>query len=110
MTLFIPQWDHNDLPPTPPPLDLSPQPPPWHLDLTIGTSPGLTRRWDTIQLKFNRTCLALYQLQQKYSVGCKEWEGGEKKGGEVDVEEWVRHAMVLANIAARRTDDPKLGG
>ncbi|KAJ3099205.1 Cytidine and dCMP deaminase domain-containing protein 1 [Phlyctochytrium planicorne] len=183
MTLFIPQWDHADIPeedseaeedttifrleephPGIPPIPAStdtiagsfgslsikdspvPKPPsaphppiqtPWKIDESIGTSTGIARRWDTIQSKFKRTCLAMQLLQEKYAVGVRCWthrhphhhqfhhhlrhlemakasdEHGRRKSSDLEIVPelpiWARHAMVLANIAARRTDDPKLG-
>ncbi|KAI8853815.1 hypothetical protein BC829DRAFT_381423 [Chytridium lagenaria] len=145
MTLFIPQWDHGEisedmtefhlepitiLDPSPTtPLPMVPSSP-WSIDASIGTAAGIARRWDTIMMKFRRTCLALRMLQEKYAVGVRVWHAAEeqarafaaaaaasaneaedlwKETTPPELPVWARHAMVLANIAARRTDDPKLG-
>ncbi|KAI9329804.1 cytidine deaminase-like protein [Zopfochytrium polystomum] len=184
MTLFIPQWDHGDIPESDLPdgddMDDNPfdaslsslQAPPsdslhangshnhltaskspvlvasatvsdspetvatftphiqWPLDESVGKAPGIASRWDTIKLKFRRTCVAISLLDLRYQVrvvrssGKGVWsspvrariEVDDGTGGRTsDVEEdeeipkWARHGMVLAHIAARRTDDPKLG-
>ncbi|KAI9326883.1 cytidine deaminase-like protein [Zopfochytrium polystomum] len=172
MTLFIPQWDHGDIPESDlpdgddmddNPFDASSHPfklrlrilctptfssplqrsltarkpsqplrahIQWPLDESVGKAPGIASRWDTIKLKFRRTCVAISLLDLRYQVrvvrssGKGVWsspvrariEVDDGTGGRTsDVEEdeeipkWARHGMVLAHIAARRTDDPKLG-
>ena len=78
----------------------------------------MAERWDTIKLKFKRTIYALNLLEKRYQVDTLKWKGSiyHMNSAQHIVEKhceklpfWARHAMVLAHIAARRTDDPKLG-
>ncbi|KAI8616071.1 hypothetical protein BC830DRAFT_1119577 [Chytriomyces sp. MP71] len=151
LTLFIPQWDHGDIddaftPSSPskpskrkrtPHLVHPPTPKwSWPLDKTLETSPGISRRWPIIQLKFARTVAALNQLAARYYVQARtldDWSTRlrdsmdsaarvatntetngppfnlEEADKEVELPVWARHAMVVAHIASKRTDDPKLG-
>ncbi|KAJ3074228.1 Cytidine and dCMP deaminase domain-containing protein 1 [Podochytrium sp. JEL0797] len=99
----------------------------WPLDPHLATSTGIARRFPVIQLKFARTCMALNAVAKRYHVrarGMEEWRARYDSGGggvgegvvelgkedeRAGVPVWARHAMVLAHIAAKRTDDPKLG-
>ncbi|KAJ3333666.1 Cytidine and dCMP deaminase domain-containing protein 1 [Blyttiomyces sp. JEL0837] len=87
----------------------------WKMDASVGKSPGIATRWHTIQRKFWRTCVAISLLDNRYRVNARLWgrsyEGTKDKESQKEdvLPGWARHAMVLAHIAARRTDDPKLG-
>ncbi|KAJ3247090.1 Cytidine and dCMP deaminase domain-containing protein 1 [Chytriomyces hyalinus] len=144
-TLFIPQWDHGDIddefiPPSPSKpskkkqtTQVTPAAPKlsWPIDKKLEQSPGISRRWPIIELKFARTVAALNLLAARYHVQARplgEWTRRYREGAgsgdafssveEIDLSKtdeqvglplWARHAMVLAHIAAKRTDDPKLG-
>lgn len=118
LSLYIPQWDHSgveeDDETTPTPTTPLPLPYFWTLNPDAGSSPGLAPRWLTIVRKFQRTILAINYLHQQYSKRIhQQWlDSDEKvredKGGELAPAR-VRHGIVLAHIAAKRTDDPKVG-
>ncbi|KAJ3125969.1 Cytidine and dCMP deaminase domain-containing protein 1 [Irineochytrium annulatum] len=125
MTFFIPQWDHGEVTEDlselyldgPPASVLDSEPLQWQLDDSIGTAGGIVRRWDTIKAKFRRTCYAIRLLEERYRVPVRTWAGLDANPAQVEAAStstpalppWASHAIVLAHIAARRTDDPKLG-
>ncbi|KAJ3091635.1 Cytidine and dCMP deaminase domain-containing protein 1 [Quaeritorhiza haematococci] len=117
LSMYIPQWDHssNDLLHGPlASFELSNETAFWELDETIGRSPGMAGRWETIKAKFKRTLIAIYLLVQRYNVPVRSQTLIQDVGiVESQEGEWppslIAHAMVLAHIAARRTDDPKVG-
>ncbi|KAJ1561042.1 hypothetical protein HK405_005112, partial [Cladochytrium tenue] len=86
----------------------------WELDEAAGQAPGIASRWATIRQKFRRTCVALSLLDLRYGGEVRCWTAAATtttvaEPDEAEPPAWARHAMVLAHIAARRTDDPKLG-
>jgi len=116
LTLYIPQWDHAEtLNPTPVFEQFTEY---WHLDQKLGTSPGIASRWPTILSKFRRTMVAISRLQKKYDVSVRSQTINEAAFSPLDLfiegspklsPPHIRHAIILAHIAARRTDDPKVG-
>lgn len=114
MALYIPQWLHSDWK-----LSLEgeaelaakytiPDDWGWHLDNSIGSSPSISDRWPSIQAKFNKTLLAMHILETRYKTHICRLKCGEEVGTEPS-KDLHRHAIILAHIAARRTDDPKVG-
>ncbi|KAJ3382862.1 Cytidine and dCMP deaminase domain-containing protein 1 [Lobulomyces angularis] len=123
--LYIPQWDHSYLERCAVETANSSYtnftglfadvPNIWELDEEISTHAGIAPRWNTISLKFRKTLAAIAHLKRIYDVpvfkqihhhqlvsSCLEGEMEE-------CPEIISHAIVLAHIAARRTDDPKVG-
>ncbi|KAL2911886.1 hypothetical protein HK105_208606 [Polyrhizophydium stewartii] len=105
----------------------------WALDMSIASTPALSMRWATIVAKFRRTIRALELLHGRYThatirrsvagphsaaaVAAVAAGGAhtnhDRSSSETMTDAYraalVRHAMVLAHIAAKRTDDPKVG-
>lgn len=83
----------------------------WVLDESIGSTGGIASRWDTIKAKFARTLVAIDQLIQIYRVGVRSQTVDQEivEGVQVECPLIIQHAIVLAHIAAKRTDDPKVG-
>ncbi|KAH6582619.1 hypothetical protein BASA60_001864 [Batrachochytrium salamandrivorans] len=102
--------------------------PKWVLDVDVGSTPALSTRWPMIVSKFDRTIRALRILHRRFAHAAlvphtgnniksatSHCVHGNSSGPTHGVEmsnhktELVRHAMVLAHVAAKRTDDPKVG-
>ena len=110
LTMYIPQWLHSDLP-----SEINdrlskefiiPEEWGWRLDEGIGKTPSISTRWNAIKSKFNQTKLALFILEQKYSCSLTS---KKKPDSVVQSDPVYKHAIVLAHIAAKRTDDYKVG-
>ncbi|TPX35514.1 hypothetical protein SmJEL517_g02036 [Synchytrium microbalum] len=80
----------------------------WALDDSIASSPAIYPNYGPIKTRFNYTATVLQALQDRYQVPCRKVVGGVD-AGVVDASELWKHAMVLAHIASKRTDDPKVG-
>ncbi|XJO71308.1 hypothetical protein BDV3_000846 [Batrachochytrium dendrobatidis] len=101
----------------------------WKLDMSVGHTPALSARWPMIVAKFNRTVRAISLLQYRYATAMltrhvlhdlmTEKSNANQKPSIKKKTTWremdsytatlARHAMVLAHIASKRTDDPKVG-
>ncbi|KAI9202646.1 cytidine deaminase-like protein [Polychytrium aggregatum] len=111
LSLFIPQWDHSPTEPDAPSglLEMPEDDDDWAvLDARVGEQPGITQRWTMIQAKFKRTVYALRLLSKRYMATVKHWQGAQLVET-TSAEPVMQHAMVLAHIAAKRTDDNKVG-
>ena len=112
LTLYIPQWVHPELSSESEDFIAEKYTVPrewgWELDQQIGRSPSISGRWPTIQAKFTKTVLALYILESRYTGQMRRLRNGVEIDQEF-VNPVFRHAMVMAHIAAKRTDDPKVG-
>ncbi|KAI8808319.1 hypothetical protein BJ742DRAFT_772312 [Cladochytrium replicatum] len=120
LSLFIPHWGETNEAADVTGFDL------WELDESIGSAPGMPQRWSTIRHKFEQTARALSALILRYqtplacrilgeTTECVAKEDNQMLGVSNGIEpkpvsvSLARHAMVLAHIAAKRTDDPKVG-
>ncbi len=83
----------------------------WALDPTIAHMPAVGEdRWPSIQARFKRTVAAVQELWTRYhGVDLESWRAGSCVGRGPPADPVYAHAMVLAHIAAKRTDDPKVG-
>jgi deoxycytidylate deaminase len=113
LTLYIPQWISSEIPEsfeaelkklyTVPP-DFG-----WQLDeIHLAKSPGISDRWEIIHTRFQNTIMALYILEQKYKGNLTKLVNGKEESQDA-YRSIYNHAIVLAQIAAKRTDDPKIG-
>lgn len=128
MTIYIPQWE----PPTSQDM-FSPSVSEsgktayatddevmWKLDGGIATMPTLSSRWPIIHEKFQHTMRAISLLHKRYADARLNRPNLSQKLPQQTTKlldnttderrnRVLQHAMVLAHIAARRTDDPKVG-
>ncbi|KAJ3350865.1 Cytidine and dCMP deaminase domain-containing protein 1 [Entophlyctis luteolus] len=106
----------------------------WPLDPNLEqSSPAIARRLPIIVQKFSRTCAALNAVAKRYNVGILTFDAWKERhmasvattpirNSKSEISDttnartvntqvpfWAHHAMVLAHIAAKRTDDMKLG-
>jgi deoxycytidylate deaminase len=130
LSMYIPQWTSEEGPrageagvdlgqgasslfPLPLPFLQIPQqqqqPPAfWELDPAISLLPNIEGRWPTIQARFQQTLQALQALTRKYQVPCEHWRHGTLLHTS-PTDPVYSHAIVLAHLIAKRTDDPKVG-
>ena len=80
----------------------------WTLDPLIASTPSIYPNYSQIKSRFRYTATVLQAINDRYQVSCKKIEYG-RDAGFVESQEIWRHAMVLAHIASKRTDDPKVG-
>ncbi|KAI8904009.1 cytidine deaminase-like protein [Gorgonomyces haynaldii] len=100
LTLYIPRWNEpgprNDQIPV---LEL------WQLDQTLSETPSLAHRWMNLAAAFESTQWAFSQFVYRY----REPPTLLTPGSSLIDTRVMQHAVILAHIAAKRTDDPKVG-
>jgi Cytidine and deoxycytidylate deaminase zinc-binding region len=99
LTLYIPRWNGEAEKP-----DSKPSVEYWHLDNTLSDLPSLAHRWTSICDKFSKTQNIIAELASRYVLQPVSSNPDAPK-----LNFTVMHAMVLAHIVAKRTDDPKVG-
>lgn len=102
MSLYIPRWnaESSALPKTNPNSVHY-----WTLDSSIYSLPSLAHRWEHICAQFNLTQGHIAALVNKYKC---DPVSVSLTSPSINVKV-MQHAMILAHIVARRTDDPKIG-
>jgi deoxycytidylate deaminase len=114
---YIPQWDHDETEKCGEELSPVSYFMNWELDRSLGSRVGIKDRWATIKRKFSMTQLAISLLEKMYSVPVRRQtfksdgihEDSLEEGDQEEMPEFVKHAIVMSHIAARRTDDAKVG-
>jgi hypothetical protein len=79
----------------------------WEINDEILKSSGYGKFYRDLAIQFETTVLALNMLKDHYSTVPKKIN--TDFDGELENVELFRHAMVLAHIASKRTDDAKVG-
>ncbi|KAJ3325364.1 Cytidine and dCMP deaminase domain-containing protein 1 [Boothiomyces sp. JEL0866] len=108
MTRFIPTWSETYTfisPSTSPVAGGFPDDPLWELDDSIANTPQLFKQYPALAANFDKTVQALAYLKRKYQKIPKHIS----KDIPLENVAIYQHAIVLAHIAAKRTDDPKVG-
>ncbi|KAJ3311418.1 hypothetical protein HDV04_004020 [Boothiomyces sp. JEL0838] len=108
MTRFIPTWSETNTfisPCTSPVAGGFADDPLWELDESIANIPQLYKQYPALAANFDKTVQAVAYLKRKYQKIPKHINQ------DIPLEnvEIYQHAIVLAHIAAKRTDDPKVG-
>ncbi|KAJ1558573.1 Cytidine and dCMP deaminase domain-containing protein 1 [Nowakowskiella sp. JEL0078] len=120
-TMYIPQWDRtrdiedHDLHQSLSPDEISNETIQifglnmWELDPQLQSTPILSKQWWNIQKRFAETREEILKLYKKYNVPLLSLKSSPDHSTSDLCEEVYRHAIILAHIASKRTDDPKVG-
>ena len=113
LSAYIPQWDHSDISEDNK-LEMQLQWTKfWTLDEETATIMAIKEeRWTSIKSKFTKTLIAISQIFKMYNTRIVKQVSRKNEIIEIDQQntpQIIVHAIVMAHIAARRTDDIKIG-
>jgi deoxycytidylate deaminase len=101
LTFLIPNCKWLEEPSKPPEFEHK-----WHLDESLSRMPNISDKWNQIKDSFEKTQWVIESIASFYRQCIPKLS--VQTGALLDIDT-IRHAIVLAHIAAKRTNDPKCG-